>query len=324
MASTESSLPAYPASEALQGLAPLALENVQVQIMKALRAEGKMDVRLLVSEPSASTWDGQAPDRRDLGASQTGDGERGGGLFEIGMGELSYIHGKHPMPTPHPPLHHALHLHPPPKMSYLPKRMHPSPHIPPAPPRQAQRPAHLQSDESKGEDNQYMTYSSVFPRAHPLGHILEEEEHAKEEERVIVASRDETADALLELDVNLLKTELGNMAFGKRMRIANAITDLRRPSSVGYSDHAPHTNSSIPISPAHSQGHLRHQSRAYSHHSLPGSFSGVPAPAPGQEGVGQVYIGPGVGGMMYSPETGYAPSPEQVYSRNRCMLRIME
>ncbi|KAG6906526.1 hypothetical protein DXG01_013459 [Tephrocybe rancida] len=49
-------------------LAPLALENVQVQIVKALRAEGKVDVRLLVSEPSASTWGGQAYDRRDLGA----------------------------------------------------------------------------------------------------------------------------------------------------------------------------------------------------------------------------------------------------------------
>jgi hypothetical protein len=46
-----------------------------------------------------------------------------------------------------------------------------------------------------------------------------------------------TGDVLLELDVNLLKSEIGIMAFGKRMRIANAITDLRRPPSIEYSDH---------------------------------------------------------------------------------------
>ena len=47
-----------------------------------------------------------------------------------------------------------------------------------------------------------------------------------------------TGDVLLDLDVNLLKSEIGIPAFGKRMRIANAITDLRRPPSVIYSDHA--------------------------------------------------------------------------------------
>ncbi|KAG6905431.1 hypothetical protein DXG01_002782 [Tephrocybe rancida] len=51
-----------------KALAPLTLENVQVQIVKALCAEGKVDVRLLVSEPSASTWGGQTHDGRDLGA----------------------------------------------------------------------------------------------------------------------------------------------------------------------------------------------------------------------------------------------------------------
>lgn len=34
---------------------------------------------------------------------------------------------------------------------------------------------------------------------------------------------------MLELDVNLLKTELGIVAFGKRVRTANAIAELRRP-----------------------------------------------------------------------------------------------
>ncbi|KAJ7654825.1 hypothetical protein B0H17DRAFT_993337 [Mycena rosella] len=44
-----------------------------------------------------------------------------------------------------------------------------------------------------------------------------------------------TGDVLLDLDVNLLKTEIGIMAFGKRMRIANAIVDLRRPASPSAS-----------------------------------------------------------------------------------------
>ncbi|KAF9000253.1 hypothetical protein BDQ17DRAFT_1359916 [Cyathus striatus] len=45
-----------------------------------------------------------------------------------------------------------------------------------------------------------------------------------------------TGDVLLELDANILKSEIGILAFGKRVRIANAISDLRRPPSVGYSD----------------------------------------------------------------------------------------
>lgn len=48
-----------------------------------------------------------------------------------------------------------------------------------------------------------------------------------------------TGDVLLELDVNLLKNEIGIPAFGKRMRIANAILDLRRPPSINYSDVGP-------------------------------------------------------------------------------------
>ncbi|KAH9983046.1 hypothetical protein BJV74DRAFT_989158 [Russula compacta] len=41
-----------------------------------------------------------------------------------------------------------------------------------------------------------------------------------------------TGDVLLELDVVVLKSEIGILAYGKRIRIANAIADLRRPSSV--------------------------------------------------------------------------------------------
>ncbi|OSX59554.1 hypothetical protein POSPLADRAFT_1089639, partial [Postia placenta MAD-698-R-SB12] len=37
-----------------------------------------------------------------------------------------------------------------------------------------------------------------------------------------------TGDVLLELDANVLKTEIGIVAFGKRARIVNAIAELRR------------------------------------------------------------------------------------------------
>lgn len=92
-----------------------------------------------------------------------------------------------------------------------------------------------------------------------------------------------TGDVLLELDANLLKTEIGIMAFGKRVRISNAISELRRPPSVSYSDHHHITQSGVagpgvgvgemmhtPITPQ-SQVHSRTQSQSHSHHS----FSGV-------------------------------------------------
>ncbi|KAJ7601230.1 hypothetical protein C8J56DRAFT_912520 [Mycena floridula] len=98
-----------------------------------------------------------------------------------------------------------------------------------------------------------------------------------------------TGDVLLALDVNLLKTEIGIIAFGKRMRIANAITDLRRPPSIEYDDHQPNRDSSqnspsmlAPYSPGvFSNGsgpyhhHSRTQSLSQSHHSYPGSLTGT-------------------------------------------------
>jgi SAM domain (Sterile alpha motif) len=47
----------------------------------------------------------------------------------------------------------------------------------------------------------------------------------------IRAEHEITGDVLLELDVGILKEELNITAFGKRMRIANAILELRRPAS---------------------------------------------------------------------------------------------
>ncbi|KAF7984746.1 hypothetical protein HWV62_11697 [Athelia sp. TMB] len=70
-----------------------------------------------------------------------------------------------------------------------------------------------------------------------------------------------TGDVLLDLDVNMLKTEIGIPAFGKRMRIANAITDLRRPPSVVYSDHVP-AMSPITTQPQSSYGYSHARARS--------------------------------------------------------------
>jgi hypothetical protein len=53
---------------------------------------------------------------------------------------------------------------------------------------------------------------------------------------IALTEQEITGDVLLDLDVNLLKSEIGILAFGKRMRIANAIAELRRPPSISYSD----------------------------------------------------------------------------------------
>ncbi|KAL6307047.1 hypothetical protein BKA93DRAFT_770292 [Sparassis latifolia] len=64
-----------------------------------------------------------------------------------------------------------------------------------------------------------------------------------------------TGDVLLELDANVLKSEIGITAFGKRIRIVNAINELRRPPSLSESDHP------APLMTPRSQS----QSLAYSH-----------------------------------------------------------
>lgn len=60
------------------------------------------------------------------------------------------------------------------------------------------------------------------------------------------------------------------------MRIANAITDLRRPPSIVYSDH-PMTEMPSPSSPMYNTStpprvHSRTQSQSHSHHSFPGTL----------------------------------------------------
>lgn len=73
-----------------------------------------------------------------------------------------------------------------------------------------------------------------------------------------LAEQEITGDVLLELDQNVLKTEIGIVAFGKRARIVNAIAELRRPASVS-SERQP----SMPVL----QTASRSQSINYSQHS---------------------------------------------------------
>lgn len=65
-----------------------------------------------------------------------------------------------------------------------------------------------------------------------------------------------TGDVLLDLDANVLKTEIGIAAFGKRARIINAIGELRRPLSMESERQ-----------PTHMPTASRSQSITYSHHS---------------------------------------------------------
>lgn len=73
------------------------------------------------------------------------------------------------------------------------------------------------------------------------------------------AEQEITGDVLLELDLAILKSEIGIVAYGKRIRIANAIADLRRPPSMLSSEQHTRPGSlsrgspphqSIPLSPS--------------------------------------------------------------------------
>lgn len=74
-----------------------------------------------------------------------------------------------------------------------------------------------------------------------------------------------TGDVLLELDINLLKTEIGILAFGKRMRIANAIAELHRPPATPGRENQvaspvpsiPHSQLTPPISQSYIYSHSR-------------------------------------------------------------------
>ncbi|KAJ6469653.1 hypothetical protein C8R47DRAFT_1200712 [Mycena vitilis] len=128
-----------------------------------------------------------------------------------------------------------------------------------------------------------------------------------------------TGDVLLDLDANLLKTEIGIMAFGKRVRIANAIADLRRPpspsasfslapaynaqSSPQHPQYAVQYSTSQNSQPYPNSPHSRTQSQSHSqqsyngHHSLQSSVG-----SPLQNGYLAQTYGAAAAGHV-SPET---------------------
>ncbi|KAF4619419.1 hypothetical protein D9613_004857 [Agrocybe pediades] len=110
-----------------------------------------------------------------------------------------------------------------------------------------------------------------------------------------------TGDVLLELDANLLKTEIGIMAFGKRVRIANAIAELRRPPSVDYYDNNASSGhpSPSPLQLQHSNSHSRTQSQSHSHNSYLGTISAMPSQGYTQS------IQSSLGSPMGVPANGY-------------------
>ncbi|KAK1225314.1 hypothetical protein PQX77_011732 [Marasmius sp. AFHP31] len=97
-----------------------------------------------------------------------------------------------------------------------------------------------------------------------------------------------TGDVLLDLDVQVLKNEIGIMAFGKRARLVTAITELKRSIGMGSDLGSPAAGQSplhqspsfqpgaLPTSPhsVHSAGHSRSQSQGQqSARSFPGSIT---------------------------------------------------
>jgi hypothetical protein len=91
-----------------------------------------------------------------------------------------------------------------------------------------------------------------------------------------------TGDVLLELDAALLKSELGIMAFGKRVRIANAISELRRPPSINYNysdnqsqlSNAPYTPSSL----GGGQGQFAQLQQSQLNGNSPGGYGALGTP----------------------------------------------
>ncbi|KZT70289.1 hypothetical protein DAEQUDRAFT_810744 [Daedalea quercina L-15889] len=125
-----------------------------------------------------------------------------------------------------------------------------------------------------------------------------------------------TGDVLLELDANVLKTEIGIVAFGKRARIVNAIADLRRPPSIFESpSHTParvttprsQAGQSLPYTHSHSaslqsSAHTQASSGwGYSPLYAPHAYQGSPITAsPVVEGTPQVGEAPNRNGWLVS------------------------
>lgn len=102
-----------------------------------------------------------------------------------------------------------------------------------------------------------------------------------------------TGDVLLELDANVLKTEFGIAAFGKRIRIINAIAELRRPPSFSESDHplpalSNSRSQSFNYGHSHSSSMASSAQQSYANSPLGYGFSAGHSfsPAPSQKAVG--------------------------------------
>lgn len=105
-----------------------------------------------------------------------------------------------------------------------------------------------------------------------------------------------SGDVLLELDVDLLKTEIGILAFGKRKRIANAITELRRPPSVISSEHNATRSHSQSQSASYSLAPSSAQQSFNSPYTMAPSLSPVSAAGPQTNGFMGV-------GLIMSPDS---------------------
>jgi len=142
------------------------------------------------------------------------------------------------------------------------------------------------------------------------------------------AEHEITGDVLLELDVNMLK-EIDIVAFGKRMKIAHAINELRRPPSFESSDAAslppqslsqfplsngspsvPQSATAVNFSPSASMPHLLGSAGGHSHsmsHSTQGGYAAsISSAAPSMRS-------PNIFGVMQSQAQiangGYSPGP---------------
>ncbi|KAI0690842.1 hypothetical protein BC835DRAFT_1362697 [Cytidiella melzeri] len=130
----------------------------------------------------------------------------------------------------------------------------------------------------------------------------------------IFTEQEITGDVLLEIDHNILKTEFDIKAFGKRVRIINAIAELRRPPSFTESEH-PMQNLSASTTQSFNYGHSHTssmQSSAVS--SVPQSYANSPmayngsnfSPAPSSRG----FPSAGVGSFASPESPMYMPVPE--------------
>lgn len=91
-----------------------------------------------------------------------------------------------------------------------------------------------------------------------------------------------TGDVLLELDVGVLKSEIGIVAYGKRIRIANAIAELRRPPSDLSSEQPTRSGSLSQGSPL-----AQHESTVNSPSTLPSPRFGTLATPESPPNLGQ-------------------------------------